>query len=260
MSTSHGFRRVAVLGCGQMGRGIAKQTARYTGVDVVMLVDTTPALAENAAQTLQAALRENGADEQALAKLVAVASIADLAHVDGGPPDLVIEAVPEILDLKERTFAELAFTLPLNTVLASNTSSMSITTLASAASLRSDSKTPPTFIQQSPKRVVGLHYFNPVSAMELIEVVAALQTDAAVVERMEAFARASGKQPVVIKDRPGFIVNRLLIAFIREAIAMLEAGAATRENIDNALSLGARHPMGPLRLVDMIGLVRIKVH
>jgi len=160
--------------------------------------------------------------------------------------DLVIEAVPERLELKEQVFAELERHAPTSALLATNTSSLSITEIQ--AGLR------------EPGRVLGLHFFNPVHINALVEVVRGERTDPAVVDAGVAFARRLGKEPIVVKDSPGFASSRLGVLLGLEAMRMLEEGVATAEAIDKAMEVGYRHPMGPLRLTDLVGLdVRLDI-
>ncbi|HEU0114328.1 MAG TPA: 3-hydroxyacyl-CoA dehydrogenase NAD-binding domain-containing protein, partial [Thermomicrobiales bacterium] len=154
--------------------------------------------------------------------------------------DLAIEAVFEHLDAKLAVVREVTALLPADAIYASNTSSISITRLAAAAS--------------DPGRVVGLHFFNPVPVLPLVEVVRGMQTADETVERAVAFVRQIGKEPALVSDSPGFVVNRLLLPMINEAIFCLAEGVATRETIDATMKLGANHPMGPLALADLIGL------
>jgi 3-hydroxybutyryl-CoA dehydrogenase len=153
---------------------------------------------------------------------------------------IVIEAIFEDYSAKSKLFDQIDQCLGNLAVLASNTSSISISALAA--------------LVRNPERVVGMHFFNPVALMPLVEIVRGLQTSDEVVEIATAFARTIGKQPVVVSDAPGFVANRVLIPMINEAIVCLESGVAGREEIDSIMTLGANHPMGPLALADLIGL------
>ncbi|MAR46082.1 MAG: 3-hydroxybutyryl-CoA dehydrogenase [Gemmatimonadaceae bacterium] len=160
--------------------------------------------------------------------------------------DLVVEAAPEAIDLKESIFAEVESVVPDHAILATNTSSLSIDQISS--SLR------------SPSRFVGMHFFNPVHIMALVEVVWGPQTSDATLEAAVQFARRLGKEPIVVRDAPGFASSRLGIALGMEAIRMVEQGVASPEDIDKAMELGYRHPMGPLKLTDLVGLdVRLRI-
>jgi len=160
--------------------------------------------------------------------------------------DIVIEAVLEDLGVKQRLFAELERVAPAGALLATNTSSLSVAAIASAV--------------REPSRVVGMHFFNPVHAMKLVEVVAHPRGGAAAVERAVALARALRKEPIVVQDSPGFASSRLGLALGLEAMRMLEQGVASAEDIDKAMELGYNHPMGPLKLTDLVGLdVRLAI-
>ena len=153
--------------------------------------------------------------------------------------DLVIEAVPEIIDLKKKIFTELAGICP-NSILASNTSGLSIIEMAT--------------VTGSPERVVGLHFFNPPPIMKLLEVIGTIATGDDIMQTCREFGKSLGKIVVAVKDSPGFIVNRLSIPFTLNAIRILESGVATREDIDTAARTGLNHPMGPLELADFLGI------
>jgi 3-hydroxybutyryl-CoA dehydrogenase len=159
---------------------------------------------------------------------------------DVGETDLVIEAIVEELEAKRATFRELDRRAPQATIFASNTSSLAISDIAATTG--------------RPDRFVGLHFFNPVPVMPLVEIVRGLTTSDDVVQAMREFAQTLGKTVVVAKDAPGFIVNRLLIPYLLDAIRVLELGVASREDIDTAIALGLGHPMGPLTLLDFVGL------
>lgn len=235
------IQRIAVLGAGQMGNGIA-QVAACSGYDVVM-IDIKDEFVANGIATI----------EKSLAKLVAkermTQSDADVARARistatdrkfCSDADLVIEAVPEILSLKESIFSELDQICKPECILASNTSSISISKIA-AATNRAD-------------RVIGMHFMNPVPLMELVEIIngesTSNETNTAVIKAAEGM----GKIPLSTEDSPGFISNRILCPMLNEAILCLEEGIATKEAIDGIMKLGMRHPMGPLALADYIGL------
>lgn len=231
---------IAIIGGGTMGNGIA-QTAAISGYTVT-LVDSFPAALERASATIEASITRMHSkgkltDEQvAAARAIAMGSDLALAHT----ADLVIEAVPENLDLKRRIFTDLDHIAPPHAILASNTSSISITALGAAT--------------RRPEKVVGLHFFNPVAVMALVEVIPGQATDPTTIDTVTEFARRLGKTPVRTLDSAGFIVNRLLCPMLNEAIFALQEGLGTKEDIDTAMKLGASHPMGPLELADYVGL------
>jgi len=234
-------RKVGVVGCGVMGAGIVEVCAR-AGLDV-LYVEAGPDLVERGRNRIEAstlrAVERGKLDEkqrtQELARIAGTTTIDDLAD-----RDLVIEAATEHLDTKRDVFRRLDEIVGPDVVLASNTSSIPIVDLA-ATTKRSE-------------QVVGLHFFNPVPVMGLIEVVKAITTSDETVEFARAFGAVLGKTTVLSKDRAGFIVNMLLIPYLNGAVRMLDEGFATREDIDAAITLGLGHPMGPLRLLDLIGL------
>jgi len=235
------IRRVAVVGAGTMGGGIA-QAAAQAGFPT-RLTDADPAAAERALGAMGARLRK-GVE---LGKVPAETVGAALGNVRITPDlasavaeaDLVVEAVPEELELKRDLFRRLAAAAPPTALLASNTSSISIAKIAEAA---------------DPRRTLGLHFFNPVHLMALVEVVAPEVLDPAALAAAREFVAALGKEAVVVRDTPGFATSRLGIALGLEAIRMLEQGVASAPDIDRAMELGYRHPMGPLRLGDLVGL------
>jgi 3-hydroxybutyryl-CoA dehydrogenase len=223
-----------------MGAGIA-QLAATAGADVV-LVDVEPELAEAGRERIASALRKLAAKGkiapgEAEAAIVRIRPTAQLGDVSGC--GLVVEAVPERIDLKRSIFAELGRVCGPETILATNTSSLPVGEIAAAAA--------------SPERVAGMHFFNPAPVLPLVEVVRATTSSEAAVERLVATARAWGKTPVRVRDTPGFVVNRVARPFYLEAFRMVEEGIATIEVIDAALE-GAGFPMGPGRLVDLIGV------
>jgi 3-hydroxybutyryl-CoA dehydrogenase len=239
---------VAVLGAGTMGRGIA-QAAAQAGFDV-RLFDVAPgvlaagheaALAGIARFEAKGTLTKEAAD-RARAALRAVSELG--AAVEGA--GLVVEAVPESLEIKRDLFARVEGDLEPGAMLASNTSSIPIARLAEGLA--------------RPARFIGLHFFNPVPLMKLLEIVVGPATAPEVVENARAFAARLGKEPILVKDAPGFATSRLGVAIGLEAIRMLEAGVASAADIDRAMELGYGHPMGPLRLTDLVGLdVRLAI-
>jgi 3-hydroxybutyryl-CoA dehydrogenase len=242
------IRRVAVVGAGTMGHGIA-QAAAMAGARVC-LVDREAGLVAGALERIQANLDAGVArgkvdPELRAATLERITSHTDMAAA-AADIDLAIEAIPERLDLKREVFRALEAAAPATAILASNTSSLSITEIQAGLA--------------RPERVVGLHFFNPVHIMTLVEVVRGAETSDAVVAAGVAFARAMGKEPIVVEDSPGFASSRLGVALGLEAMRMLEEGVASAEDIDTAMTLGYRHPMGPLRLTDLVGLdVRLHI-
>lgn len=232
---------VGVVGAGQMGAGIA-QVCAQAGHSVV-LVDADPAALERARDRIQAGFakavekRATALEVGALSALVAFHSdLAALARCD-----LVVEAVPESLELKRRVLEDVAAVVPGSAIIATNTSSLPIGTLAESV--------------MGAERFLGLHFFNPVPVLPLVEVVPHAGTAPAVVARVRALATDSlGKQAVQSQDRAGFIVNALLIPYLCSAIRLLEAGVATAPDIDTAMVAGCAHPMGPLALADLVGL------
>ena len=233
--------RIAVLGAGQMGSGIA-QVCAAAGYPVV-LRDLDPAALDRARAVIATSLdrllakaRITEADKAATLGRITTASAAE-ALADA---DLVIEAVTENLEVKRRIFRELSASCRADAILASNTSSISLTRLAAAV--------------EHPERVIGMHFMNPVPMMQLVEVISARQTARQTRDTVEALARALGKVPVDVKNSPGFVANRVLIPMINEAAFCLHEGLATAEEIDTVMRLGMSHPMGPLALADLIGI------
>lgn len=233
--------RIAVLGAGQMGSGIA-QVCAAAGYPV-LLRDLDPAALDRARKVIATSLdrlvakaKITDADKAATLGRITTASAAE-ALADA---DLVIEAVTEHLDVKRAIFRELSSTCRPDAILASNTSSISLTRLAAAV--------------DHPERVIGMHFMNPVPMMQLVEVISARQTSRQTRDTVEALARALGKVPVDVKNSPGFIANRVLVPMINEAAFCLYEGLASAEEIDTVMKLGMGHPMGPLALADLIGI------
>jgi len=236
-----GISTVGVIGAGTMGNGIA-QACAVAGIDVVM-VDVADAAVQRGLGAIGGSLdrlvkKEKltaDAKAQALARVRATTDYGALAAVD-----LVIEAATENLDLKLRILRDVDARAKADALIASNTSSISITSLAAVTS--------------RPDRFLGMHFFNPVPMMALVELIRGLQTSDATIGAAKAFAERLGKSPIVVKNSPGFVVNRILCPMINEAIFALQEGLATAEDIDNGMKLGCNHPIGPLALADMIGL------
>jgi 3-hydroxybutyryl-CoA dehydrogenase len=224
-----------------MGSGIAEVCARAGLETTVREVDeeVLEAGLGRVGKSLDRAVAKGKLDEaqkgEILARLTGTTDIADLAEAD-----LVIEAIVENLEIKTRTFAELDQTVQPQAIFASNTSSLTITELA-AATDRTD-------------RFIGLHFFNPVPVMKLVEIVRVLGTSDESVAAAQEFVRAVGKEPVLARDSSGFIVNRLLVPYLLDAIRAVEEGVGSVEDIDKAMQLGCGHPMGPLTLLDFVGL------
>jgi 3-hydroxybutyryl-CoA dehydrogenase len=233
--------RIGVVGTGTMGAGIAEVAAR-AGCEVWML-DATPGavalaldrIGRNLARQVERGALPEPDRAAALARLHPVREFAELAEVE-----FVIEAVVERESTKTEVLATLDRVVPPEAVLASNTSSISITRLGAATT--------------RPDRVVGMHFFNPVPVMQLVEIVRGVHTSDATVEATRQLAARLGKTPVEVRDYPGFVANRLLMPMINEAAYALMEGVATAEAIDQVMRLGLNHPMGPLALADLIGL------
>jgi 3-hydroxybutyryl-CoA dehydrogenase len=233
------MKTFAVIGAGQMGAGIA-QVAALSGLDVV-LVDAKAELAEKGKAGIGAQLGKQ-VEKGKLTKVDADAALARIrtATTSSGDIDCVVEAVTENLDVKKKIFAELDANLPKHAILASNTSSISITALAAAT--------------KRPEQVIGMHFMNPVPVMKLVEIIRGLQTSDATYAAVKGLAEKLGKTTVLAREAPGFIVNRILIPMLNEAVFVLEGGLASPEDIDTAMKLGTNQPMGPLQLADFIGL------
>jgi 3-hydroxybutyryl-CoA dehydrogenase len=241
-------REVVVLGAGTMGQGIAQVAA--TAGCVTRLFDVDHARVDRAVLSIQERterlVQKGKLDGEAQRRLVeSLVGAADLGEACARA-DLVIEAVPEDMALKVELFAKVRASTPAHAILASNTSSLSITELGTRIG--------------APDRVVGLHFFNPPPVMELLEIVQGLGTSTATVDACLSIAARFGKTPIVVRDAPGFATSRLGVAIGAEAMRMLEAGVASAVDIDRAMELGYRHPMGPLKLTDLVGLdVRLAI-
>ena len=235
------MEKIMVLGAGTMGAGIAQAFADHG--HTVILRDLQPELVERGVAGIDkglAKLVEKG-------KIEASARAATLANIHGTTDlalaadcDLVIEAVVEKMEIKKQIFAELDGLVKADAILASNTSSLSITEIASAT--------------QNPARVIGMHFFNPAPVMKLVEIIRGMATSDATFARVQTMSQAIGKEPVEVAEAPGFVVNRILVPLINEAVCILQEGVASAEDIDSAMKNGAGHPMGPLALGDLIGL------
>ena len=235
------IKKVGIIGCGQMGRGIAEVSAR-SGYPT-LISDISQEIVDKGLETVSrsvgvAAKRGKMSEEEkdaALANLKGTLNMEDFADCD-----IMIEAAIENMEEKKRIFAKLDKICPPHAILATNTSCLSVTDIAAAT-------------KRMPQ-VVGMHFFNPVPVMQLVEVVRTIVSSDQSVDTAKAFAESLGKTVVLAKDTPGFVVNRLLMPYLLEAIRMYESGIATKEAIDQGMVLGANHPMGPLTLLDYIGL------
>jgi 3-hydroxybutyryl-CoA dehydrogenase len=239
------IKKVGVVGCGAMGAGIAQLCAQ-SGYQVVVSEINDDFLKKGLASI-----------EKALARLVEKSKIsqqdkdATMARIKGTTKtkdfsdcDLMIEVAIENLDLKKKIFAELDAVCPKHTILGTNTSCLSIIDMA--------------VMTKRPDKVVGLHFFNPAPVMKLLEIVKTIATSNETIEASKKFGQSLGKTTVIAQDQPGFIVNRLWLAYLLHAIRLYEEGIASREDIDNAISLGLNYPMGPLTLSDMVGIDVVK--
>jgi 3-hydroxybutyryl-CoA dehydrogenase len=242
------IRQVAVIGAGTMGHGIA-QVAAAAGCTVV-LIDTTDELVEHAVDRIAANLDQGikrgklgEADRDAALARISTATDATAAVADR---DLVIEAVPERIDLKRAVVTNVEAAVADDCIIASNTSSLSIDELQHG--------------MRKPERMLGLHFFNPVHINPLVEIVRGSATSPETLQSATEFVRRIGKDPITVKDSPGFATSRLGVLLGLEAMRMIEEGVASAEDIDKALELGYRHPMGPLKLTDLVGLdVRLDI-
>jgi len=235
------IQKVGVCGCGLMGSGIA-QVAATAGCDVVVLEADSSALDRGMAairksldKFVEKGSLDAAAHEAVLGRLKTTTDINDLKQCD-----LVIEAVVESMAVKKELFAALDKLLAPHAIICSNTSSLCVVEMAAAT--------------KRPKQVAGLHFFNPVPLMKLVEIVKTIVTDQPTIDALFAFAKRLGKTPILAQDTPGFIVNLLLVPYLLYAIRMYEAGLASREDIDEGMKLGCGHPMGPLTLLDFVGL------
>jgi 3-hydroxybutyryl-CoA dehydrogenase len=235
------IQRVAVLGCGLMGSGIAEIAAKAGYQTMVREINEELAAKGRAAiqKSLDRAVErgklEGSVRDEVLGRIQMTTRLEDL-----GECDIIIEAVTEDLGLKNEMFRTLDDVCPPHTIFASNTSSLTIAEMAAATT--------------RPERFVGLHFFNPVPVMKLVEVVRTIATSEEAFQRAFDFARSLGKEPVVAKDASGFIVNRLLVPYMLDSIRCLEQGLASMEDIDRSMTLGTGYPMGPFTLSDFVGI------
>ena len=233
--------KIAVLGAGQMGAGIA-QVSACAGYEVVM-IDISQEFVDRGMETISSSLgklvsKGRMSEEESSSALSLISSSTDRASASNA--DLVVEAIPEIPDLKFSTFSELDSICKQDAILASNTSSISINEIASHTS--------------RPDRVIGMHFMNPVPIMKLIEIINGSETDPEVTAAVMEASERMGKTPLECNDSPGFVSNRILCPMINEAILTLQEGVAEPEAIDGIMKLGMNHPIGPLALADLIGL------
>lgn len=232
---------IGIIGAGQMGSGIA-QTAAQHGFKV-LLGDVDLALAEKARAGIEKGLarlvaKDKLTPDEAAAALGRIVPVAD--HAPMGEALFIIEAATEREEIKRKIFEAVGPVLAPDAILASNTSSIPITRMATSS--------------PDPARFIGLHFFNPVPVMALIEVIPGLATAAGTIDRTRAFAESLGKQVVLSQDEPGFVVNRILLPMINEAVFVLGQGTASVADVDKGCRLGLNHPMGPLELADFVGL------
>ncbi|KAJ2741149.1 hypothetical protein GGI20_005384 [Coemansia sp. BCRC 34301] len=245
--------RVTVIGGGQMGSGIAQVAATHK--HTVTLVDVSQAALDRGqsymAKSLGRVGKKKHADDSAaqarfVDEIMSRVTLSTDPAASVAQADLVVEAVVENLQVKQNLFAQLSAAAPPAAILASNTSSLPIGKIAERLG------------EEKRRRFVGLHFFNPVAQMKLVEVVRTPEASQEVIDQAVAFVKAIGKEPAVCKDTPGFIVNRLLLPYMMEAIRLLERDVASPRDIDTAMKLGAGYPMGPFELCDYVGLDTIK--
>jgi len=233
--------RVGIVGSGIMGSGIAEVAAK-AGVDVILRSrkqETADAMVAGLERSLAKQVERGKLEEQAAKEVAARVSATHDLH-DLKDCDLVLESVVEDLAVKKELFRQLDLAVNDDAILATNTSTLPVVELA--------------MVTERPERVIGLHFFNPAPMMSLVEIIRPMTASDATVEAAKAFASACGKDPVEVKDRAGFIVNALLFPYLNNAVRMLEAGTASRDDIDTAMKGGCNFPMGPLALLDLVGL------
>ncbi|MCX5909379.1 MAG: 3-hydroxybutyryl-CoA dehydrogenase [Deltaproteobacteria bacterium] len=236
------MKKIAVLGAGLMGSGIA-QVAAEAGYEVSMR-DIEERFVQNGLKIIKknherAIGKGKMTPEQSAAVLARIKGVVDLAGAVRGA-DIVIEAVIENMELKKKLYKELDPLSPAEAILASNTSGLSITEIGAAT--------------KRPEKVIGMHFFNPVPVMKLVEIIKGQSTSAETFNIVKALAEKMGKTPIAVNEAPGFAVNRILVPMMNEAIFVLQEGVASAEDIDKGMLLGANHPIGPLALADLVGL------
>ncbi|HAB48286.1 MAG: 3-hydroxybutyryl-CoA dehydrogenase [Betaproteobacteria bacterium] len=236
-----GIQSIGIIGAGTMGQGIA-QICAQAGFEVVLQDIAAPALEKaqhGIAQQLDRQVKKQALDETAKAQILGrISTATELSAL--AKADVIIEAATEQEGLKRSILKQVDTIAKPQAILATNTSSISISALAAATS--------------RPERFVGMHFFNPVPVMQLVEIISGLQTSESVAQTVAALARVLGKTPIGVKNSAGFVVNRLLCPMINEAVFALQEGLASAEEIDAGMRLGCNHPIGPLALCDMIGL------
>ncbi len=240
MSESN-MKTVGIVGAGTMGSGIAELVA--SAEKNVVLLDIEKGLVEEAIGRIEKnfkRLARRGKIEEEQASLIISRIQATEDYADFRDADIVIEAASEDMDLKKAVFSKIEENTEQSAIIATNTSTLSVTELAMSTS--------------RPEKVLGIHFFNPAPIMKLVEVINTAKTSPETLEQAMEFARSLDKHPVMAKDRSGFVVNRILLPMINEAIFVLDEGIAAAAEIDNAMKLGANHPIGPLALADLIGL------
>ncbi|WP_136415634.1 3-hydroxybutyryl-CoA dehydrogenase [Herbaspirillum sp. ST 5-3] len=236
-----GIQTIGIVGAGQMGSGIA-QVCTLAGMNVIMR-DINDAAVQRGIAGISSLLeravnKAKMTSEEMSAALGRISGTTELSQL--AKADFIIEAATENLELKLRILKEIDALAKPGTIIATNTSSISITKLAAAMS--------------RPQQFVGMHFFNPVPVMALVEVIRGIQTSDETVAVTEELAKKTGKTPILVKNSPGFVVNRILVPMINEAVFVLQEGIASAEEIDAGMKLGANHPIGPLALADLIGL------
>jgi len=236
------IKKIAVLGAGQMGSGIA-QVAAYSGYEVSMM-DVSEQFLEKGIKRIRKSLdkfvKSGKLAEEDAEKVIETIATTTVISDAVEKAQLVIEAVPEDLDLKKEIFGELDEFCEKEAILASNTTELSITNIASSTS--------------RPHRVIGMHWFNPAPVMKLVEIVAGVDTSEETIEVVKDAAHKMGKETVLVKDAQGFVTSRVLAAHMMECMRVLEEGVASAEDIDKAVRLGLNYPMGPFELADYVGL------
>lgn len=235
------IRKIGVLGCGLMGGGIVQVCAQAGYRTIVreinqqLLDNGLKMIDKNLSRAVEKRKLSSEAKDAAWSKIKGTLNLEDLTDCD-----LIIEAVVEDLEVKRAMFSKLDKLCPKGTILASNTSSLTIMAMAASTKRRD--------------RFCGLHFFNPVPAMKLVEVVKSIATNQETIDTCLEFTRSIGKVPILAKDNSGFIVNLLLVPYLLDAIRALQEGVASTEDIDNGMTLGCNHPMGPLTILDFVGL------
>lgn len=225
--------KVLVLGAGLMGSGIAQVFANY-GYEV-HLYDAKPDFVEKGVSRIGKISEKDGNAEEVLSRVKPLYKL----KIDGDI-EVIIEAITENMEIKSALYKKLYDLVPDTAIVASNTSALSITELAA--------------MLKKPENFVGMHFFSPAKTMKLVELIKGMQTSKETIEKAKELVRSIGKEGIELEEAPGFLVNRILVPFINEAVFALNEGVATAEDIDKALMLGANHPIGPLRLADMVGV------